>query len=227
MNDWLIDTAEWITSPTVMSILLFIGILGLVIELLAPGNFILGIIGFTAFVIYFTGHSIAGTSNDFAPYLFAVGIILIILELLVPSLGILGIIGTVVLFYSVVAVAESVKAGLMALGIGILGTVLFLWILYRFFGFRTSWRRIILKDAQHNRDGFTSSRKRNHLLGKIGNTITPLRPSGWVLIDGRKEDVVSEGEMIPANRRVKVIHVEGSRVVVREVMEIESEVEES
>ncbi|WP_052807428.1 NfeD family protein [Risungbinella massiliensis] len=221
MNDWIVYLAEWITNPAVMSLLLWIGLIGLVVELLAPGHLLGGIVGVVAFSIYFAGHWIAGTPNEYAPYIFVAGLLLFGLEALVPSFGFFGILATVALVYSVVVVAESVSIGFTALGIGIGGTILCLWILYRFFGFRTTWSRIILKDTQRNQEGFTSARDRTHLLGKIGRTVTPLRPSGWAVIEDRREDVVSEGEMIPAQRRVKVVHVEGSRVVVRSILETE------
>lgn len=221
LNDWVVYLAQWVTNPAVMSLLLWIGLVGLVVELLAPGHLIGGIIGVLAFSVYFAGHWIAGTPNEYAPYIFVVGLLLLGLEALVPSFGFFGILAMISLVYSVVVVAESVSVGIIALSIGIVGTIFCLWILYRFFGFRTTWSKIILKDSQRNQEGFTSSRDRSHLLGKSGRTVTPLRPSGWAVIEDRREDVVSEGEMIPAQSRVKVVHVEGSRVVVRAIVEME------
>ena len=46
--------------------------------------------------------------------------------------------------------------------------------------------------------------------------MTPLRPAGTATIQGERIDVVSEGSFINANQRVKVVKVEGMRVVVRE-----------
>jgi membrane-bound serine protease (ClpP class) len=42
-----------------------------------------------------------------------------------------------------------------------------------------------------------------------------LRPSGLALIDGKRIDVVTEGPMIERGTPVKVVAVEGMRVVVR------------
>ena len=53
------------------------------------------------------------------------------------------------------------------------------------------------------------------LVGKVGTTRTPLRPAGTVDIDGRRVDTVSEGVMIGAGEPVKVVRVDGNRVVVR------------
>ncbi|MGB4213854.1 MAG: NfeD family protein [Dethiobacteria bacterium] len=45
--------------------------------------------------------------------------------------------------------------------------------------------------------------------------MTPLRPAGSARIGERRIDVVSEGEFIAAGVPVKVVLVEGSRVVVQ------------
>ena len=44
-----------------------------------------------------------------------------------------------------------------------------------------------------------------------------LRPAGIAEIDGRRIDVVSDGEMIEPSVTVRVIQVEGNRVVVERV----------
>ncbi len=54
------------------------------------------------------------------------------------------------------------------------------------------------------------------LLERSGVAQTPLRPAGKVMIDGRKIDVVTRGELIERGRRVKVIRVEGNRIFVAE-----------
>lgn len=53
-----------------------------------------------------------------------------------------------------------------------------------------------------------------HLLGQSGKAITPLRPGGAAMIGQDRIDVVTEGKFVDANTAIKVIHVEGSRVVV-------------
>lgn len=52
-------------------------------------------------------------------------------------------------------------------------------------------------------------------VGERGVVRTALRPSGTALIDGRLVDVVSEGVFLPKGIVVRVIAVEGMRVVVR------------
>lgn len=57
---------------------------------------------------------------------------------------------------------------------------------------------------------------RNDLLNKEGIAKTQLRPSGTAIIDGERVDVVTEGNLIEPGTNLKVVAVEGMRVVVRE-----------
>lgn len=55
------------------------------------------------------------------------------------------------------------------------------------------------------------------LLNCTGVAQTRLRPSGVAIINDRRLDVVTEGGMIERGARIKVVAVEGARIVVREV----------
>jgi membrane-bound serine protease (ClpP class) len=87
------------------------------------------------------------------------------------------------------------------------------------------WRSVIgnlfaLKDDEGT---FTTpTRVTDALLDEEGLAVTQLRPSGIARIDGTRYDVVTRGEMVDKNAHIKVIHVAGNRVVVREVERGES-----
>jgi membrane-bound serine protease (ClpP class) len=52
------------------------------------------------------------------------------------------------------------------------------------------------------------------LVGQEGTAATPLRPAGVVQIGGKRVDVVTDGVFVEAGRAVRVVSVEGARVVV-------------
>ena len=54
-----------------------------------------------------------------------------------------------------------------------------------------------------------------------GYALTDLRPSGTVIIEDERVDVVSEGGFIKKGALVKIIKVEGSRIVVRDTVDLE------
>ena len=53
------------------------------------------------------------------------------------------------------------------------------------------------------------------LQGRMGRTISPLRPSGVVEFEGKRIDCVSEGMMIGTGQWVRCMEVRAGRVVVR------------
>lgn len=53
------------------------------------------------------------------------------------------------------------------------------------------------------------------LKGRYGTTVTPMRPSGAVLIDGRRVDALTEGLMLDAGVSVRCVDVRAGRVIVR------------
>jgi membrane-bound serine protease (ClpP class) len=55
------------------------------------------------------------------------------------------------------------------------------------------------------------------LKGRIGRTLSPLRPAGMVDFGGRRIDTVTEGMMVDPGQWVRCIDVRAGRVVVRPV----------
>ena len=77
------------------------------------------------------------------------------------------------------------------------------------------WSHVVLKDQSRTNRGYVSSTPKDNLLGKTGEVLSELRPAGSALIDGVPVDVVSEGVFVAKGTAVRVVAVEGSRVVVR------------
>lgn len=208
--------ARWLVQPAVMTILLIFGIAGLAIELLVPGFGVPGIVGLAAFILYFFGHYVAGFAGLEAVVLFVVGIVLLILEIFVPSFGILGTLGSLSLVGGVVMAAPDAVKALVSLALAfIIAIVIIFWFAKRN-NKRGVWNRFILRDALTVEEGYIPAPSLDWLAGKSGVTLTPLRPAGTVEIDGERFDVVTAGEFIQAGKTVKVVKVEGVRVVVRE-----------
>jgi membrane-bound ClpP family serine protease len=55
------------------------------------------------------------------------------------------------------------------------------------------------------------------LKGKVGKTVTPMRPSGSVELDGRRVDAITEGMMIAPGEWVRCVDVRAGRVIVRKI----------
>ncbi len=209
--------ARFVTHPIVIPILLSIGSMGLVLELYSPGFGIPGIMGASALFLYFFGHMVAGFAGWETFILFAVGAILLIVEIFVPGFGIFGIIGIGAIIGSMVLASYSTMNILLSILIAAVLTIIVSVLFFKYVGYRGPLKRVVLNDATKNEEGYVSNETRTEFVGKIGEVITTLRPSGTALIEDERLDVVSEGGYIEQGRKVKVISTAGSRIVVREV----------
>ncbi len=208
-----------VTHPVVVPILLSIASLGLVLELYSPGFGIPGIMGLSSLGLFFFGHTIAGFAGFETILLFIIGFALLIAEFFIPG-GIVGIIGGALMIISLLfAGANFVHMAysiLIAMFIAVIGMV----IIMKFFGKRLHvFNKLVLKDATTTEEGYVSNVNRIELIGKVGVAITPLRPAGVISVDNERIDAVSEGSYIDARKKIEVIKVEGSRIVVREIIE--------
>ena len=147
--------------------------------------------------------------------LLLVGLILFGAEIFVPG-AILGIIGTVCLLGAIVAgfIAFPGLGGYIAIGIVILvGVAVVLWV--TIFPKTSIGKKMTV--SIDLAEGKASDSSDAVLLGKEGEAVSELRPSGYALFENRRVDVLTRGEMISKGSRVKVVHVEGKRVFVTKV----------
>ncbi|MCQ6273632.1 nodulation efficiency protein NfeD [Bacillus sp. V3B] len=222
-STFLYQLAEFITNPIVIPILLTIGFLGFVVELFTPRIGLPGIIGLLGFLLFFYGHLVVGLADLNTVILFVVGIVLILLELVLPG-GIIGILGFAAFLASFFLAAEDfVHTGislLIAFVISILASVVMIKVYDKKMKF---FKKLILTDSTSTESGYVSNRNRTELIGISGYALTDLRPSGTIILEDERVDVVSEGGFIKKGATVKVVKVEGSRIVVREVMNLKKD----
>jgi len=208
--------AGFLTQPTVMFILLVIGIAGIVIELIVPGFGVPGFTGLIAFALFFFGHYIAGFAGMESVVLFIIGVALLIVELFVPSFGILGILGASALVAGVATAAYDTGNAVVSLGFAFIVAILIAGVFAYVFRRKGIWNKFILRERLTTEEGFVSAAAKPELTGREGSALTPLRPSGTIEIDGERIDAVTDGEFIDGGRRIVIVKVEGTRVVVRE-----------
>ena len=98
----------------------------------------------------------------------------------------------------------------------IVAIIVFLLIL-KFLPSSKLWGKLVLNEVETGQAGFTSSDDHSLYLGREGVVVNLLRPAGIIEIDGIHIDVVSEGEYIEPGIKVKVVSVNGSRIVVHRI----------
>jgi len=156
--------------------------------------------------------------NVYTALILIAGIVLVIIEMFHPGFGAPGITGAVLIVIAIVLISETIQQALILIIIilAFLGLALSVIIQSATKG-RLSRSPIILQHSQQKEIGYIGINDLEYFLDKEGISCTVLRPSGIADFDGVKIDVVSEGPLIPKDRKVRVIKVNGSSIVVREV----------
>ena len=144
----------------------------------------------------------------------SLGFILLFLELLTPGFGLAGISGVLLLTFGcyLAYIKLNLFWGLLTSLISLLAVIGF----FKMFSRSFIWKKIRLDNKQSKENGFSSGTDLSHLLNKTGVTLSALRPSGIVNIDGQRLDVSAESLFIEKDKKVKVIKVEGNKVIVKE-----------
>lgn len=144
------------------------------------------------------------------------GLVLFLAEYFLPTGGILIVCGFLVSGAAVVVVAantEDYRETVAAIVILCIGEPIF-----AIAGMSLAGKRMALKaTAEAEAAGGTVESDGDSPVGRVGKTVTPLRPSGAAEFDGRRIDVVSEGMLVDVDVWVKCIEVKGARIVVRQI----------
>ncbi len=152
---------------------------------------------------------------------FIAGFGLVIFEMFYPGFGVPGISGSLLLFLGVVFLAKNVVEAIIMIIIilAVLGIVLAVVLRSAKSGMLS--RNVVLSDSLSRESGFSGTEDLQSYVGREGFATTTLRPAGTAEFDGEKMDVVSQSEFIPKGTKVRVIKVEGRRMVVDDIVELE------
>jgi membrane-bound serine protease (ClpP class) len=222
--NWAENVVRFLTNPIISSLLISLAMIGILLEIRTPGFGFPGAIGITSLSLFLWGHWIAQLAGWEELLIAGFGVALLAIELVViPGFGIVGILGLIAIATGLVM--SMVGAGnapqfimmtiirvMVSIAIAIVITLGLMKLTPRLsFG-----RRLVLDTKLSTGTGFESAPPSDHrLLDKIGKVSSPLHPAGIADFDGERVDVVSEGEAIDVGSIIKVVKVDGNRVVVR------------
>jgi len=145
--------------------------------------------------------------------LLILGALLLFLETLLPGM-IAGIIGFICLIAAVILGYRDFgyQTGSLILAGVLVGLLIGTWCWLKFFPESRVAKRFISQGSSGE-----LGVEKPELLNGTGTALTQLRPSGTASINGQRVDVVTEGGLIERGTKVKVVAVEGARIVVREI----------
>ena len=143
------------------------------------------------------------------------GFILIGTEIFVPG-AVLGIFGTIAWIAAAVVGWRGFPEPwnlLSALSIMIMGVFTFvIWI--RYFPKSRFGKSLSLSE---NSASYKSHKTSDIPVGTVGKALSTLRPSGIAMFDGKRLDVVADGEWVEAGESVKISSTSGGHVSVVKV----------
>ncbi|MDU4333701.1 MAG: NfeD family protein [Finegoldia magna] len=162
------------------------------------------------FILSYYNH---GDINIVGILVFLIGLLFVGLELIVPGGFIAGIVGVLSIIVGISMIINNLYLAFLTVVISITIDVLFILVFLSKDFDSSKFNKFVLNET--NSKSFTQSSKK--YLSKKGITITPLRPSGKIEIDGDYIDAITRGDFIPKGCEVVVSEIKDFKIIVRRV----------
>jgi len=226
-ENWAERVARTLSDSGISSLLMTIGMIGILIELWAPGHMLAGGVGAFCLLLFFFGHYVVHLAGMGEIMLFAGGAAAVVLEVVffpghgaVAGLGVIAILASLVMAIigrgglplDVAWAMGSITRALTMVSGAVLASAATMFFVARRLPSTRFGRALVLDSAIS-----VSAQPDVDYTGAIGVTATALRPAGVAELDGRRVDVVSEGGFIEPGVQVRVIRVDGPAVVVAKI----------
>ena len=182
-----------------------------------------------ALSLFFGSHLVVHLAEWDELLLFVVGLVLLVVEIaFIPGFGLVGLGGIACMVASLALTrlpgldwvkVEDVSAVVGQLAASMIGAIVLAAVAMKSLPKLAAFNRLVLASETRASEGYVSAPTDHDmdLLGKEGVTVTELHPVGVGLFEGRRLDIIAEGEFIKEQTAVKVISARGARVVVRSV----------
>lgn len=221
--NWSERLVRFLTNPVVSSLLMTLGFLGLLFELQSPGWGIPGTVGLVCLALFFGATLFTDLAELTELLIILVGVVLVLIEVfLIPGFGIVGILGGIAILaglYMILLPAHPLipdyRAAVRGLAVGVVGGLIGLFFMGRILTRTKFWQKITMPISERSSEGYSTSIGLEELVGKTGVAVTDLRPSGWATVQEKRIFVVTEGDFISNHDSVKILTVDGNRIVVR------------
>lgn len=238
-ESWSEGLVRFMTGGFVRGVLIVVMLLALFIEMMSPGLTVPGVIAATALVLLLAPPALIGMAGWWEIAAIVMGMLLLGLEIFVlPGFGVFGILGILALFGGLLgtfvpvgghltnaATQQDLLRGATTIVLAVITAGIGVYLIARHFERVPLLDRLVL-GARPDDEDEEGARVDAHLLraaarpvavarvGSRGVTTTALRPSGTAEFEGRLVDVVSDLGLLDPGTTVRIVRVEGFRVVV-------------
>ncbi len=145
-----------------------------------------------------------------------IGIALLVIEIFLPGFGVPGICGLILEGIAIyfTATRHGASAALILTAIVLVVTSLTIFITFRSATKgKLSKTTLILNETEQA----VAASLPELNPGDEGTAVTPLRPSGTVVFGEHRLDAMTEGDFIQKDQKVRILRIEGTRIIVRSV----------
>lgn len=234
---WVDSLVTTLNTPWMRTVLLFLGMFMLILELKLPGVGLPAVISALSFLLFFWSSYMNRTADELEIILFLLGIVCLALELFVfPGFGVFGVSGVLLILISIVMASHTFvwptrEAEYKEMGLTLLQVLLILLAVAggaaafgRYLPSIPLFNRMVLKpetleeqlaDDETGKPLLSGETSYHHLLGETGRTTTVLKPSGKARFGDELIDVTADGFFIEPDTSIEVIEVQGAKVIVK------------
>lgn len=234
IDNWSETLVEFLTSPLVAGVLLFVGVLCTYVEMHAPGFGLPGATAIVCFALLFGSRFLVGMAAWWEIALFLVGVGLVITEIFVtPGFGVIGIAGILCCIAALLAMFvpnapdklplprtsldwSLFSGGAVAVGAALVGATVAAGFLARLLPNLPLAGRLVLPSVALPVEP-TVTEDSPYLrikTGDMGTVEGMCRPVGKVRFGEYLLDATSQGEIIEPGTTVRVLRREGNRLIV-------------
>lgn len=235
-ESWSEGLVRLLVSLPVRIILIVLFIIGLFIEIAAPGTSVFGSVALAAFLVLVGAPFLTGMAQWWEILLVLFGILLLVIEVIfLPGLGLVGIAGCGCLMVGIIGTFISgdlaspqgqveLRHGLFAVCTAMFAAFAGTWILSRWLNTPLFFDRFILTEMTHSSAqqhgspavGSTAAGSPAPAMGTLGTALTDLKPAGRADFDGTWIHVQTQGQFCAKGTPVRIISTEGITITVEE-----------
>jgi membrane-bound serine protease (ClpP class) len=240
-------TVMVLNHPLITGLLFVVGLIALYVEFSAPGISAGGLIAGLCFALFFWSRFLGGTAGWLEVVLFVMGLVFLGMELFVlPGFGVSGLTGILLVIVSLVMASQNfavpdtgpkmntLVVNLLVVTGAMAAVIVSAIVLSTYFGTIPIVNQLALRPpaideesaaevagvspvATALKGGSAAVPEVPLHVGEIGVADSFLRPAGKAVFADESYDVVTEGTFIEKGASVKIIKIQGVKVVVREV----------
>ncbi len=235
--NWVDKLVYFLNRPWLTGLLLLLGLVGLYLEIAAPGISFAGLTSAVCFVLFFWSHALGGTSGWLEVLLFLLGVCSILVEIFIlPGTTLFGVSGAILILLSLLMATQDFllpqtdlqwsqfRTNSMVVGITLMVTCGLALVQILFMDSLPIMKRFQLATTnvepamENTSDGHAQRQDSQDIVipvGCVGLAESVLRPSGRAKIQERSWDVIADGDYIDPGTEIEVIRCEGKRIFVR------------